>query len=144
MEQNSLLQKDDSGDVVDLASFIFAENKEPGRVQVETASLGSVVQQFVFFCELYFTGAKLYNGLPISERLTSLADLRKSTAEFLATRMQQALNVLPSLRIVDGAEDCNPQSPLQFQFQVDHDTLEGNVLRDVVCNFELRMQYAYA
>ena len=141
MEGRGMLEMDEHGDVLELARFIFDEKARPGRVQLETDNLGDLAKQFVFFCELYFTGAKLYNDLPIEQQLKSLEGFRQDTAEFLADRMKEALNVLPTLRHVDhGVAD----SVVQFQFGINYERLEQNYLNDLICNIELRMRYVYS
>lgn len=135
-------ERDDSGDIVQLAQFIFDENSPPGRVQLETDSLGGLGQQFVFFCELYFTGAKLYNGIDFGARLETLDGLRPDTTQFLEQRMTRSLGVRPTLTLAPSVVAEQPPA-IQYCFDISLERLEDNLLTDRLCGAELRMSFVY-
>jgi hypothetical protein len=136
-------QVEAGGDALELAKFLFNENKPPGRVALDVeGTFGGADEQFRFLCDLYITGAKLFNGLEPADEFESLELIRKSTGTFLAERMAAALSVQPTLAPMDHGEPEG--SPRRYRFASDAQALENNMLDDLKLNTRLTMRFVYA
>ena len=135
-------RRDDEGDAIELARFVFDERSAPGPVvlDLETA-ISTVPERFRFLCDLYITGAKLYNGLAPTDDFADLLLARKSTHAFLAKRMHAALSVVPTLEPLEPAAPHDGR--MRYRFTTDADALERNSLEDLKLNTKLSMRYAH-
>lgn len=83
-----------SGDIVDLATFIFARNAVPTVVRLDLGGPVDTQRLLFFLADLYAFGVKAFNGIPMSADIP-VDDLDPETVNWMHDHMVVALSIEP-------------------------------------------------
>lgn len=132
-----------SGDVIELIQHMFHEQSQPSEIRLEDG-FTTIADNFIFLCDLFLGGAKLYNNIPFTDTLPALSYLRPHTLEFLTERMQQCLHITPQLfplPVRVPTEDAAKVKATHFTLIIDEKDLLQCTLNALDLNVQLKFQF---
>lgn len=134
-----------TGDCFELIQHVFTENTNPSEIRLEDA-FTTIPETFIFFCDLFLGGAKWYNGLPFTEPLPALTNLRIDTLPFLTARMQRCFGMTPHLlplpnTVAASVEEAKTVRATRFSMSVDENKLEKCFLQALDLNVQLSFAF---